>query len=140
MAFFEVSTSVGIENTTNALKEILFELDNIHNGVTHKELEFAKSSITKKFPLNFETHRQIASGVAGKILYNLPDSYFDTYIHNINSVSKDEVEKAAKEFILNDKLSIVLVGDKNVLMQKLAELPLEIIEVDLFGEVIIKIN
>jgi zinc protease len=135
-AFFEVSTSVGIENTANALKEILFELDNIHNGVTDKELEFAKSSITKKFPLNFETYRQIASGVAGKILYNLPDNYFDNYIHNINSVSKNEVDKATREFIMNDKVSIVLVGDKNLLMQKLEELKIEIIEVDLFGEVV----
>ena len=135
-AFFEASTSVGIENTANALKEILFELDNIRNGVSDKELDFAKSSITKKFPLNFETYRQIASGVAGKILYNLPDNYFDTYIHNINSVSKEEVDQAAKEFILNDKLTIVLVGDKNLLMQKLGELPIEIVEVDLFGEVV----
>ncbi|HEX9253224.1 MAG TPA: pitrilysin family protein, partial [Ignavibacteriaceae bacterium] len=135
-AFFEVSTSVGIENTVNALKEILFELDNIQNGVTEKELEFAKSSITKKFPLNFETYRQIASGVAGKILYNLPDNYFDTYIHNVNSVLKTEVDKAAKEFIMNDKLSIVLVGDKNLLLPKLDELKIEVAEVDLFGEVI----
>jgi zinc protease len=135
-AFFEASTSVGIENTANALKEILFELDNIHNGVSDKELDFAKSSITKKFPLNFETYRQIASGVAGKILYNLPDNYFDTYIHNINSVSKVDVDKAAKEFIMNDKLTIVLVGDKNLLLQKLRELPIKIVEVDLFGEVV----
>jgi len=135
-AFFEVSTSVGIENTANALKEILFELDNIHNGVTDKELDFAKSSVTKKFPLNFETYRQIASGVAGKILYNLPDSYFDTYIQNVNSVTKSEVDQAAKEFIMNDKLTIVLVGDKNLLLQKPVELPIEIAEVDLFGEVI----
>lgn len=135
-AFFEVSTSVGIENTANALKEILFELDNIHNGVTEIELNFAKSSITKKFPLNFETYRQIASGVAGKILYNLPDNYFDTYIHNINLVLKSEIDEAAKEFIMNEKLSVVLVGDKNLLSQKLAELPIEIVEVNLFGEMI----
>lgn len=135
-AFFEVSTSVGIENTANALKEILFELDNIHNGISEVELEFAKSSITKKFPLNFETYRQIASGVAGKILYNLPDDYFDTYINNVNAVSKLEVEEAAKKFIHNDKLSIVLVGDKNLLMQKLEEIKIEVVEVNLFGEVI----
>jgi zinc protease len=135
-AFFEVSTSVGIENTANALKEILFELENIQPGVTDKELDFAKSSITKKFPLNFETYRQIASGVAGKILYNLPDNYFDTYIKNVNAVTKLEVDQAAKEFIMNDRLTIVLVGDKNLLLQKLGELLIEIVEVDLFGEVI----
>lgn len=44
------------------------------------------------------------------------------------------MDKAAREFIMNDKLSIVLVGDKNLLMQKLGELPIEIVEVDLFGE------
>jgi hypothetical protein len=70
----------------------------------------------------------------------LPDNYFDTYIHNINSVSKEDVDKAAKEFIMNDKLTIVLVGDKNLLLQKLGELPIEIVEVDLFGEVVCDIN
>ncbi|HMN24672.1 MAG: insulinase family protein [Ignavibacteriaceae bacterium] len=133
-AFFEVATSVGIENTAKALKEIIFELDNIRNGISESELEFAKSSITKKFPLNFETYRQIASGVAGKILYNLPDDYFDNYISNVNAVSKSEVEEAAKKFIHNDKLSIVLVGDKNLLHQKLDELIIEVVEVNLFGE------
>jgi zinc protease len=135
-AFFEVSTSVGIKNTANALREILFELDNIQSGVTDKELDFAKSSISKKFPLNFETYRQIASGVAGKILYNLPDNYFDTYIQNVNAVTKIELDQAAKEFIMNDRLTIVLVGDKNLLSQNLSELPIEIVEVDLFGELI----
>jgi zinc protease len=135
-AFFEVSTSVGIENTTNALTEILFELNYILKGVTDKELEFAKSSITKKFPLNFETYRQIASGVAGKILFGLPDNYYDTYIENVNSVSKSAVDNAANEFIVNDKLIIVLVGDKNLLLPKLGRLNIEVSEVDLFGEII----
>lgn len=135
-AFFEVSTSVGIENTVNALKEILFELDNIHDGVTDKEIEFAKSSITKKFPLNFETYRQIASGVAGKILFGLPDNYFDTYIANVNAVSKSDVDNSAKEFIMKDKLSIVLVGDKNLLLPNIGDLQIEVQEVDSFGEVV----
>ncbi len=107
-AFFEVTTSAGIENSVNALKEILFELENIHNGVTDNEVEFAKSSITKKFPLNFETHRQISASLTGKILYNLPDNYFHNYINSVNSVLKSEINKAAKDFINNDNLSIVL--------------------------------
>ncbi|HCY76356.1 MAG TPA: hypothetical protein DHV28_10580 [Ignavibacteriales bacterium] len=135
-AFFEVSTSVGSENTINAVKEILFELDKIKDGITLEELEFAKSSITKKFPLNFETYRQIASGVAGRILFDLPDNYFDTYIQNILSVSKSEVDETAGKFIMTDKLAIVLVGDKNTLLKKLSALPIDMVEVDLFGNVI----
>ena len=132
-ALFEVSTSTGNENTGNALKEILFELENIQKGITDTEIEFAKSSIVKKFPLNFETYRQIASGITGKILYNLPDDYFDNYISNINSVSKSEVEQAANTFIHNQHLSIVLVGDKNILMEKVSDLGIEILEVDIKG-------
>jgi len=139
-AFFEVATSVGIENTANALKEILFELDNIHNGISDTELEFAKSSITKKFPLNFETYRQIASGLSGKILFDLLENYFDNYINNVNAVTKDEVENAAKKFINNEKLSIILVGDKNLLIEKLVEMQIEIIEVDMLGEKISEIK
>ncbi len=136
IAFFEVSTSVGVENTANALKEILFELENIQNGITDKELEFAQSSITKKFPLNFETYRQIASGVAGKILFNLPGDYFHNYINNINSVTKSEVNQAAKDFIQNNNLSIVLIGDKNILMDKISELGIDVLEVDMKGNII----
>ena len=134
IAFFEVSTSVGIENTANALKEILFELENIKNGITDNELEFAKSSITKKFPLNFETYRQISSGIAGKVLYNLPDDYFTKYIHNVMSVSKHEVNKAGVDFINTDTNSIVLIGDKNILLPKLSEFSIEVSEVNLYGE------
>lgn len=135
-AFFEVSTSVGIENTGNAVKEILFELENIQNGILDKELEFAKSSITKKFPLNFETYRQIASGISGKVLFNLPDDYLDNYISNVNSVSKSEVEKAANDFIENNNLSIVLVGDKNIIQEKIKDIKIDFSEVDLKGNLL----
>ena len=135
-AFFEVSTSVGIENTGNALKEILFELENIKNGILDKELEFAKSSITKKFPLNFETYRQIASGISGKVLFNLPDDYLDNYISNVNSVSKTEVENAANDFIDYNNLTIVLVGDKNIITEKIKDIEIDFSEVDLKGNLL----
>lgn len=135
-AFFEVSTSVGSENTGNALKEILFELNNIQNGILDSELEFAKSSITKKFPLNFETYRQIASGVSAKILFDLPDNYFDNYISNVIAVSKSEVEIAARDFINYDKLTIVLVGDKKIIADKIKNIGIEIVEVDFKGNLL----
>jgi zinc protease len=135
-AFFEVSTSVGIENTGNALKEILFELENIKNGILDKELEFAKSSITKKFPLNFETYRQIAAGISGKVMFNLPDDYLDNYISNVNSVSKTEVENAANDFIDYNNLTIVLVGDKNIIKEKIKDIEIDFSEVDLKGNLL----
>lgn len=126
-AYFGVSTSVGIENTTNALNEIFNELDNIRNGVTQEELSFAKSSIIRNFPLNFETYRQVASLIIGRVSYDLPDDYFDKYIENINVVTIDEVNKAAVENIFPDSAMTVLVGDKDKLIEQLKD--------DNFGEI-----
>lgn len=118
-AYFSVSTSVGIEDTGNALKEIFNELKNIRNGVTEKELNFAKSSIVRKFPSNFETYKQIASNITGKVIFSLPDEYFRNYIDNINSISLDHVNTAAIENVLPDRMMTVLVGDKEKLTQQL---------------------
>jgi len=118
-AYFSVYTSVGIEDTYNALKEIFHELKNIQNGVSEEELNFSKSSIVRKFPSNFETYKQITSNIAGKIIFNLPDDYFKSYIENISSVSLDDVNKAAVENLFPDRMTTVLVGDKEKLLEQL---------------------
>ena len=86
-AFFYASTSVGIENTGNAVKEIIKELNLIKEGVTEYELEFVKSSTIGKYPANFETNRQIAHNLTTKYLYDLPNDYFHTYPDRIRDVS-----------------------------------------------------
>ena len=126
-AYFGVSTSVGIENTTKALNEIFYELNNIRNEVTEEELSFAKSSIIREFPLNFETYRQVASHIIGRVIYDLPDDYFDRYVENINAVTINEVNKAATENIFPDSAMTVLVGDKDKLLKQLKD--------DNFGEI-----
>ncbi len=109
--FFYVSTSVGIENTNSALNEIFSELNKIKDGITGKELQFAKSSAIRKFPSNFESYRQVASNIVSKIIYDLPNNYFETYIKNIEAVTLQEVNEIASGSILPDSLLTVLVGD-----------------------------
>ena len=118
-AYFAVSTSVGIENTANALNEIITELEKLNDGITDKELEFAKSSIIRKFPLNFETYDQVASNFIGKVIYDLPENYFDTYVDKINSVSVEDVNKAAMDNIFPNLATTILVGDKIKIMSQL---------------------
>jgi zinc protease len=136
VAYFQVATSVGSENTTEALNEILFELENIKLGVTEDELSFAKSSLVKKFPLNFETYRQIIANITGKILFDLPDDYYDNYITNVEAVTLKQVDEAAKKFIYSNDLVVVLVGDKNKILDKLTGMPFDISEVNIKGELI----
>jgi len=134
-AFFYASTSVGIENTGNAIKEIIRELNLIKEGVTENELEFAQSSTIGKFPANFETNRQIAHNLTTKYLYNLPNDYFHTYLDRIRDVSIEHVNKSAIDHIHTDKLVILIVGDKEKLIPQLRGITSDkITELDYLGK------
>lgn len=117
--YFEVSTSVDVDNTTNALREIYNEINKIKDGITKEELEFAKSSLMKRYPANFESYRQIATNISSKIINNLPDNYFETYIEKINSVCLDDVNKITANSIHPAELITVLVGDSNKILGQL---------------------
>ncbi|MFO7526140.1 MAG: insulinase family protein, partial [Ignavibacteriaceae bacterium] len=132
-AYFYVSTSVGIENTVNAIKEIYSELEKIQEGISDDELEFAKSSIIRNFPSNFETYRQITNNLSSRVLHNLPDDYFNTYIDNVLSVNSEQIKFAAQKFINPDNALCVIVGDKDKLSGPLKTMGLEIVETDYKG-------
>ena len=123
-AYFIVSASVNINNTADSIKEIINELHGIRDEISEKELRFAKSSLMRKYPSLFETYGQIARNLAGKIIHNLPDDYFNTYISNIKKVELDEVLDIARECISTDKLIIVVAGDKKVILPQLEKLNL----------------
>jgi zinc protease len=123
-AHFAVSTSVSSENTGDALKEIIKELHSIRNGVEEKELEFAKSSIIRKFPSNFETNKQIASNLTAKYIFSLPSDYFNNYIDKIKSVPLKEIKHAAEENIFPEECVVLIVGDKNKVSNQLKNLKL----------------
>jgi zinc protease len=118
-AHFVVSTSVGRENTGNAVKEIMKELHSIKSGVEQKELDFAKSSTIRRFPSNFETNKQIASNLTAKYVFSLPDNYFNNYIEKIKSVTMEEVKESAEKNIFPEESIILIVGDKNIIINQL---------------------
>ena len=119
--YFAVSTSVDADKTSAALKEIFYELNLIKEGLTSDEINFAKSSMLKRFPSNFETYRQLAGNISSKIIHNLPDDYFETYIDKLSSVSLDSVNQIAQSSINSDELVTILVGDSKLLLKQLSE-------------------
>jgi len=127
-AYFIVSTSVAAENTADAVKELFNELNRIRNGVKQEEIEFAKSSIIRKFPSNFETNSQIASAISRMFIHQLHDNHFQTYIEKLRRVSIEQVNQASLENIFPDQMITVLAGDKNKLAAQFA--PENLVEVN----------
>ena len=133
-AQFEVSTSVGSDNTGNAIKEILNELKKIKVGITDKELDFARSSLIRRYPGNFETYGQISANLVSLVLHSLPDNYFNTYIDSLSKLNIEDVNKAATGNIFPEKLSVLAVGDKNLILKQLQDLNISnVIELDIWG-------
>jgi predicted Zn-dependent peptidase len=114
---FCVATSVSTESTRAAVNEILLELERIKEGVTPEELQFAKTSLIRKFPSQFESDNQIISNLSSLVIYELPYDYFNHYIDNISGVNINEVNEAAVNNLKLDELSVVLVGDQRKLIE-----------------------
>jgi zinc protease len=138
-AYFYVSTSVGIENSAASVSEIYSEIKKIRNGVSKEELEFAKSSLIRKFPSNFESYRQIASNIVGQVIHALPTDYFNLYINEINKVTPERVAKAAEDNLNDELLTTIIVGDRNKLIEQIQKtFHSNIIELDNNGKEISK--
>jgi zinc protease len=133
--YFSVSTSVSSENTFDAVKEILSEIENLKNGVTLEELNFAKTSLTRKFPLNFENYRQLTSNLSALAIHNLPLSYFNEYLNNPNSVTIDQVNEQALKLSQAD-MKIILVGNRKSFEKEFTEKGFELIAVNEKGEIL----
>ncbi len=136
-AHFYVSTSVGAENTANAVIEIDKELKNIRNGITAIELDFTKSSMIRKFPSNFETLQQISVNLIGKVIYNLKDDFFNTYIDSVKSITITDVDNAAIDNINPEIIKYVIAGDKNLLLPQFKNISFaNVVEINSKGEII----
>lgn len=119
-AFFCVTTSVNTSNTWDALREILFELKEIKKGVEYSEMEFAKSTLIKKFPLFFETYNQLNGNLITLVKHSLQRDYFDKYSMNIQKTNIDEINLAS-ELIDMDKIILVLAGDCEKIKTQIAD-------------------
>jgi len=132
---FYVTTSVATDYTAPAISEIMKELNKIQEGVNEEELNFAKSSIIKRFPANFETYGQIAGNLSSKIKHSLPNNYFDNYLSRIAEVTSEDITDTALKNLSPDNAVIIVVGDKQKILPQLKELKLgDITEVGIFGE------
>jgi zinc protease len=131
---FSASGEIQTISTKEAVQEFLKEINGIRGSrpVTSQELEVNKQSFIRRFPAGFETVGGISQQLANLVTYNLPDSYFNDYIANINRVTIEDVNRVANKYLDPDKMAIVIVGDRKVIEPGLKELgrPITILDVE----------
>ena len=111
-------------STKESVYEFLKEIRGIRGEipVLAAELEAAKQSIIRGFPRGFETPDQIANGLELIATYDLPDTYFNSYIERVQAVSLEDINRVANRYLQPDRMAVVIVGDRKSIEQNLRTL------------------
>lgn len=109
---FETEVQTKNESSGIVVKEILKQIRKMQaEPVTDRELSDAKAFLTGSFPRRLETSRKVADFLAAVEFYGLGDDYIGKYPGYINSVTKEDVLRAAKKYIDPDNFVLVVVGN-----------------------------
>ena len=120
---FIVSTFTPAENTAQVVQEIREVMQNVRqNGVSAQELSDAQSYYVGHFPLGLETSRTIATQVLNIDLYDLGLDYLARYCENIQGVTLEAAQHAARTHLQPEALVTLVVGPAARCRAALAEL------------------
>jgi zinc protease len=110
-------SAVQADRTVEALREVQGEIGRILNGSPVAEEEFGKAreNLVLRHPQNFETQAQLAGGLAALWRYGLPLDFHARFLSALRSLTLDEVREAGTRVLVPDRLSWVVVGDRNEL-------------------------
>lgn len=111
--YFFISTEVGVDVCSNALREIYFEMDRLRQElITEDELQLVKNYLLGTFLRSVDGPFAMAERFKGIMTYNLGYDYFSRYIATIKSVSASQLRDLANQYF--DKYSMIelVVGKK----------------------------
>jgi predicted Zn-dependent peptidase len=121
---FTASAAVHTDVTKEALMEFMKELNGILERVSDEELDRAKKFVALRYPSRFQTISSTANQLVEKMVYALPDDYFNHYVENILSVTKEDVNRVARKYIKPEDMIIVIVGDREKIFEGVKSLSL----------------
>jgi len=111
------------------MSEIMKEVtEYAQNGMTEEELKFMKSSLTQGDALRYETTFQKAGFLNRLIEYNLPKDFIKQQNDILNNLTKEELNRLAKEILDTNKMTILVVGDKEKVKARLEALGYKIVD------------
>jgi zinc protease len=126
---FTVSTGVKATATDSSVVEIMKEIKKYKkSGITDEELAYTKNSIGLSEALKYETNWQKAGFLKRIVEYNLEKDFLDKQKNILLSATKATINATANKYLQDDKMIIVIVGNKDVVLEPLKKLGYEIDE------------
>ena len=88
------------------------------------ELEIAKANLTRGFSQRFETLGRLIQHVDEIFSYDLPPEDISRYPAEIEKVTLEQAQAAARKYISGSRAIIVIVGDLSKIEKEIRELNL----------------
>jgi predicted Zn-dependent peptidase len=112
----DVTTAV----TGPSLKEILYEIERLQKEPpTEAELQGIKNYMAGIFVLQNSSRQGVINQLAFVDLHGLDDSYLTTYVQKILAITPKDIQRIAQTYLLGDKMTLVVVGDKSKVAEQL---------------------
>lgn len=122
---FSVRTAVDTGVTADAVSEAVAEVTRlVGDGPTEAEVGAAREYIAGVFPLRLETTGQVAGRIAELVIHGLPDDAWTRYRDEIRGVTAGSATEALRRHVRPEALTIVVVGDADVVREPLEALAL----------------
>jgi zinc protease len=136
---FSFSSGIRADATDSALVEVMKELKNYTaNGPTDEEVDFMKNAVGQRDALAYETGIQKAAFIGRILDYNLPANYVEQQTKILRSMTKEQMKAMAQKYLQPQKMNILLVGDKQKVLEGVKKLGYEVVELDADGNAVNK--
>ena len=113
----DVTTAV----TGPSLKEIFYEIERLQKEPpTEEELMGIKNYLAGIFVLQNSSRQGVINQLSFVDLHGLDDKYLTTYVQKVFSTTPKDIQRIAQTYLLNDKMTLVVVGDKSKVTEQVS--------------------
>ena len=120
---FSAGCSVRNSVTDSAVSELMLEIERMRDEpVTDEELTLAKNFMAGSFARSLEDPRTIARFALNTKLFGLSPTHYATYLQRLDTVSAKSVQAVAQRLLKPGNATILVVGDKSEVANKLVPL------------------
>ena len=122
LGFFFAACQTKSESTVKAINLALNEVRRIRDElIDDDELELAKDTYINQFIFKFTSSSSIVGQMVEIEYEGLPLDYLETYVDNIKVITKEDIERVAKEYLHPDKIKLLVIGDMKQFDKPLTE-------------------
>lgn len=131
---FTGGAAVRADATDSAVVEIFKEIEGFYkDGITEEELDFTKKSVGQRDALKYETPGQKAGFIRNIILNNYDKDLVKKQLNILENLTTEELNVLIRKYINPNKLAVIVVGDRAIVLEKLKALGYPVIETDMYG-------